>query len=81
MGRLIYGINVTLDGCCDHTKGIADEELHDHWTRIMLEAGTLVYGRKTYELMVPFWQDMAENNSGPTKSLNDFAHAFTAKCY
>ena len=76
MRNLIYGINLTLDGCCDHTKGIADEELHEHWTSILRDADTLVYGRKTYELMVPFWPDMAKSNSGQTKALNDFAHAF-----
>jgi dihydrofolate reductase len=76
MRNLIYGINLTLDGCCDHTKGIADDELHEFWTDIVRGAGTLVYGRKTYELMVPFWPEMAKVHSGPTKALNDFAQAF-----
>jgi len=78
MRNLVYGINITLDGCCDHTKGIADDELHEFWTDVVRGAGTLVYGRKTYELMVPFWPEMAKGNSGPTKALNDFAHAFAA---
>jgi len=78
MRNLIYGINITLDGCCDHTKGMADDELHEFWTDIVRGAGTLVYGRITYELMVPFWPEMAKDNSGPTKALNDFAQAFTA---
>ena len=78
MRNLIYGINITLDGCCDHTKGIADDELHEFWTDVVRGAGTLIYGRKTYELMVPFWPAMAKDNSGPTKALNDFAHAFAA---
>jgi dihydrofolate reductase len=76
MRKLIYGINLTLDGCCDHTKVVGDENLHDFYTQQLLDADTFVYGRKTYELMVPFWPDMAKNNSGPTKSMNDFAHAF-----
>ncbi len=79
MRKLIYGINLTLDGCCDHTKGIADEELHDYYTQLLHETDTFVYGRKTFELMVPFWPDMAKNNSGTTKALNDFAQAFAAK--
>lgn len=78
MRKLIYGINLTLDGCCDHTKGIADEELHDYYTQIVQGSDTFVYGRKTYELMVPFWPDMAKNNSGETAALNDFAQAFNA---
>ena len=76
MRKLIFGINVTLDGCCDHTKGIADDEVHEYFTDLMREVDTLVYGRKTYQLMVPFWPDMARDRSGPTKSLNDFAQAF-----
>lgn len=78
MRKLVYAINLTLDGCCDHTKGIPDEELHDYYTQFFKEADLLVYGRKTYELMVPFWPDMAKDHSGQTKALNDFADAFTA---
>jgi len=78
MRKLIFAINITLDGCCDHTKGIADEELHDFYTQLLLGADTLVYGRKTYQLMVPFWPGIAKNNSGPTKATNDFAHAFAS---
>ena len=29
MRNVIFAINITLDGCRDHTKTIADEELHD----------------------------------------------------
>lgn len=76
MRKLIFAINLTLDGCCDHTKGMADEELHEYYAQLVSQGDTFVYGRKTYELMVPFWPDMAKNNSGPTKEMNDFAHAF-----
>ena len=77
MRNLIYAINLTLDGCCDHTKSTGDEEIHDYFTRLMLDdVDLLVYGRKTYELMVPFWPDVARNPSGQTKATNDFAQAF-----
>ena len=76
MRNLIFGINITLDGCCDHTKGIADEEIHEYFTDLLRDADVLVYGRKTYQLMVPFWPDIAKNHSGPTKAVNDFAEAF-----
>lgn len=76
MRKLVYSINLTLDGCCDHAKGIANEELHEFYAEFLREGDTFVYGRKTYELMVPFWPDMAKTNSGTTKALNDFAHAF-----
>src|SRR5690348_15957643 len=78
MRKLIFGINLTLDGCCDHTKGIADEEVHDYFTKLLGETDTLIYGRKTYQLMVPFCPDGAKNNSGHNKAMNDFAHAFNS---
>jgi len=78
MRKLIFAINLTLDGCCDHTKGIADDELHEHYARFLRDVGLFVYGRKTYELMVPYWPDVAKHQSGPTKALNDFAEAFTS---
>ena len=78
MRKLIFGINITLDGCCDHTKVIGDDELHDYFTQLLRDADVLVYGRKTYELMVPFWPDVARNRSGPTQAMNEFAQAFDA---
>src|SRR5690348_10187157 len=75
MRNLIYAINITLDGCCDHTKGIADEELLEHYTHLLRDVDLLVYGRKTYQLMVPYWPDIAKNQSG-TKAENEFARTF-----
>jgi dihydrofolate reductase len=76
MRKVIFGINLTLDGCCDHTKGIPNDEVHQYFTELMRDVDTLVYGRKTYQLMVPFWPDTAKNRSGPTKAVNEFAQAF-----
>ena len=75
MRTLIFAINITLDGCCDHTKMIADEEIHQYFTHLMQDVDLLVYGRKTYQLMVPFWPDVAKNQS-MTKTSNEFAQAF-----
>ena len=75
MRKLIFGINSTLDGCVDHTKQIADEETHEYFTDLMRDADLLVYGRKTYQLMVPFWPDVAKNQS-MTKASNEFARVF-----
>src|SRR5271165_1085341 len=61
MRNVIYAINITLDGCCDHTKMIADEEIHEYFTDLMRDVDLLVFGRKTYQLMVPFWPDVAKN--------------------
>ena len=75
MRKVIFGINITMDGCCDHTTQFADEETHEYWTGVLREAGLLVYGRKTYELMVPFWPEVAKTQSA-TKALNEFARVF-----
>ena len=73
--NLIFAINVTLDGCCDHTKQVADDESHEYFTHLLREVDLLVFGRKTYQLMVPFWPDVAKNQS-MTKASNEFADAF-----
>lgn len=78
MRKLIFGINITLDGCVDHTKGKGSEDVHDYFKDLIQEAGLLLYGRKTYELMVPFWPDMARTNAATTRSMKEFAEAFTA---
>lgn len=75
MRKLIYAINVTLDGCVDHTKMNADAEVHEYFTRMMRDVDLFVFGRKTYELMVPFWPDVAKNQS-ETRAMNEFARAF-----
>jgi dihydrofolate reductase len=75
MRKLIFGINTTLDGCVDHTKGFADEETHAYWTHLIQDADLLVYGRKTYQLMVPFWPEVARNQS-MDKASNEFAKTF-----
>ena len=78
MRKLVYAINVTLDGCCDHTKGIADEELLDYYTQLLGEFDLFVYGRKTYQLMVPYWPDIAKDESA-TRADKEFARAFDSK--
>jgi dihydrofolate reductase len=71
MKKLIAAFNMTLDGVCDHTAGIADEELHQHYSELVNNAGVILYGRTTYQLM-QFWQTLLHNPSGK-KSMDDFA--------
>ncbi|MFZ0085530.1 MAG: dihydrofolate reductase family protein [Candidatus Acidiferrales bacterium] len=78
MRKVIYAINTTLDGYLDHTNGVPDEELMEYFTDLVRDAGLFVYGRKTYELMVPYWPDVAKSDS-ETKSDKDFAEAFVSK--
>jgi hypothetical protein len=42
MGLLTFSINVTLDGCVDHQEGIADDETHAFFTRLMDEGGAIL---------------------------------------
>ena len=73
MRKIIAGINLTIDGFCDHTAGIPDEEIHQHYTELLNDADAILYGRITYELM-GFWKPLLENPSGE-KSMDDFAIA------
>jgi len=78
MRKLIYAINITLDGCCDHTKQMVDEEALQHHALLLRDADLLVYGRKTHQLMVPYWPDVAKNPS-ETKADIEFAKMFVSK--
>jgi len=73
MRKLIAGINMTLDGFCDHTAGIPDEEIHQHYAELLDNADVVLYGRITYQLM-QYWQTLLKNPSGE-KSMDDFAMA------
>ena len=73
MRKVIAGINMTLDGFCDHTAGIPDDEIHQHYADLLSNAGTILYGRITYQLM-EYWRTLLENPSNE-KSMNDFAIA------
>jgi dihydrofolate reductase len=71
MNKVIAAFNMTLDGVCDHTTGIADEDLHQHYTELLNSGGIILYGRTTYQLM-QFWQEILKNPS-VEKSMNEFA--------
>jgi dihydrofolate reductase len=72
MRKLIAAINMTLDGFCDHTAMIADEEIHQHYNELLSNAGTLLYGRITYQLMESYWPSVVKNPTG-NKPMDDFA--------
>ena len=73
MRRLIAAMNMTLDGFCDHTAMSADDEIHQHYTELLRGADTIIYGRKTFELM-EFWPTLLANPSG-NKAMDEFAVA------
>lgn len=63
MRPLRYAINVTLDGCCDHTTGIVDEQLHRHATEGIARADAVLFGRVTYQMMEEGWRAVAETGA------------------
>ena len=73
MRKLIAAINMTVDGICDHTAGLPDEELHQHYTTLLGQSGAILYGRNTFQLM-DYWRTFLKN---PTKekAMLDFALA------
>jgi dihydrofolate reductase len=75
MRKLIFAINTTLDGRVDHTPQFVDDEILEYFTQLTREADLQVFGRKTYQLMVPYWPDVLKNQS-ETKADIEFARAF-----
>jgi len=78
MRNVIFAINLTIDGCCDHTKFNPDEDTFGYFTHLLRDVDLLVYGRKTYQLMVPYWPDIAKSQS-ETKADIGFAQTFVSK--
>jgi len=64
---------MTLDGFCDHTAINPDEEIHQHYTDLLKNAGVILYGRITYQLM-EYWIPFVKNPS-VEKTMDDFALA------
>jgi len=77
MRKVIFAINITLDGCCDHTKQFVDEEQLEYFAQLTREADLQIFGRKTYQLMVPYWPDVLKDPSA-TKANTEFARAFVS---
>ena len=71
MRKVIAALNMTLDGYCDHTAIIPDDEIHQHYADLLSGAGTLLYGRITYQLM-EFWKTIVKNPTG-NKAMDEFA--------
>ena len=77
MRTVTFGINISIDGYCDHTIFNPDEEVHDYFTGMIDDADLIFFGRIMYQLMFPYWSDVAKNQSG-TADENRFAERLTA---
>jgi len=71
MRKIIAAMNMTLDGFCDHTVMTADDEIHQHYSDLLRNSGTLLYGRITFQLM-EYWATVVKNPTG-NKSTDEFA--------
>ena len=79
MGLLTFSINVTLDGCVDHQEGIADDETHAFFTDLMDEAGAMLWGRVTYEMMESYWPAVARGEVDAPLAMRAWAVKLEAK--
>src|SRR3989339_119416 len=73
MRNVVFAINITIDGYCGHETGIADDELHEHFTGLLRDSDVEIFGRNTY----PYWHDVAVNQS-ESKATNEFARTYDA---
>ncbi len=79
MGILTFSINVTLDGCLDHREGIADDETHAFFTRLLDESGAMLWGRVTYELMESYWPAVARGEVETPPAMREWGRKLGAK--
>ncbi|WP_077033919.1 dihydrofolate reductase family protein [Pelomonas sp. KK5] len=79
MGLLTFAINVTLDGCIDHREGVADDETHAFFTRLMDESGAMLWGRVTYEMMESYWPAVARGDAQAPPAMREWALKLEAK--
>ena len=79
MGLLTFSINITIDGCVDHREGIADDETHAFFTRLMDETGAMLWGRVTYEMMESYWPAVARGDAEASPTMHEWAVKLEAK--
>lgn len=79
MGLLTFALNLTLDGCVDHREGVVDDETHAHYTRLMDQAGAMLWGRVTYELMEAYWPAVARREVEAPPAMQAWADKLQAK--
>src|ERR1700743_2239090 len=77
MRKVVYGINISIDGCVDHTAFSPSENVYDYFINLLSDADQIIYGRKTYELMFPYWSDILTDPTATEDELS-FAETITA---
>ncbi|WP_332677124.1 dihydrofolate reductase family protein [Brevundimonas sp.] len=72
MARIVFGMNVSLDGYVDHDRFEPGPELFRHWIEQVRGLTGSVYGRRVYELM-RYWD---EDQPDWSPDLHAFAAAW-----
>ena len=75
MRKVVFAINITIDGYCGHEDMLPDDDVHKYFTGLLRGADVEIFGRNTYHLMYPYWHDVAVNQS-ETETTNEFARVF-----
>jgi len=73
MRKVVFAINISTDGYCGHTDMIADAEMHEYFNQAAGNASLLLFGRITYQLMVPYWPDIARTNRRIRQPMSSLA--------
>jgi dihydrofolate reductase len=78
MGKLVFEINLSLDGFADHTVAVgADDEFHFFFSDLLDETDVALFGRVTYQLMESYWPHAHEDPRATNGEL-EFADKFNA---
>ncbi len=77
MRKVVFGINITADGYCGHTDMIPHDEVGEYFIKVLRDASVMLFGRTTYQLMVPYWPDVARTESGTAADI-EFARVFNS---
>ncbi|MGQ0608678.1 MAG: dihydrofolate reductase family protein [Chloroflexota bacterium] len=77
MGKLIYSLNVSLDGYSAAPDGglewaLVDDELHAWFNDMVRSLDASLYGRRMYEVMAAYWPTGEEDPSA-TESMREFS--------
>jgi dihydrofolate reductase len=82
MGKLIYTLNVSLDGFIETPErglewSLVDDELHTWFNDRMRTLAGSLYGRRLYEVMSAYWPT-AESDPAATETQREFAGIWNA---